>query len=182
MKQAFNSLKRRMQLLVSRAVVNVINDSLKTQNLQISMLADDDADDVERFQNYGHSSVPPAGSEAIVLSVGGMRQQLVAVVVDNKGTRLNAGKPGDSALYHMEGHYFLLTEEGEVRLKCKRYIIEAEEVVIDAPETRMTGHATILGGSNTTGTSEAADHISAGISGKDHTHREHDGPTTGRPQ
>ncbi|MFB9087672.1 phage baseplate assembly protein [Erwinia tracheiphila] len=54
-------LQRRLRLLISRGVVNMANDSLRTQNLQVTMLADETADDVERFQNYGHSSVPPGG-------------------------------------------------------------------------------------------------------------------------
>lgn len=180
--KTFNSLKRRMQLLVSRAVVNVINDSLKTQNLQVSILNDDDADDVERFQNYGHTSVPPAGSEAIVLSVGGMRESLVAIAVDNKATRLGSLKDGDSALYHMEGHNFLLTEDGVARLTCKRFEIIADEVISDASETQATGNFSTLGNSTTAGTSEAADHISGGISGKTHRHREHDGALTDEAQ
>ncbi|WP_140918651.1 phage baseplate assembly protein V [Limnobaculum xujianqingii] len=180
--KAFNSLKRRMQLLVSRAVVNVINDSLKTQNLQISILDDDTADDVERFQNYGHTSVPPAGSEAIVLSVGGMREHLVAVVVDNKATRLGSLKPGDSALYHMDGHHFLLTEDGVAEVTCRIFKVVADEVVFEARETQFAGNVSILGNSTTTGTSEAADHISGGISGKTHRHREHDGALTDEAQ
>ena len=182
MKQVFKSLKRSMQLLVSRAVVTIVNDSLKTQNLQISILDDDDAEDVERFQNYGHTSVPPAGSEAIVLSVGGLRAHLVAVAVDNKGTRLAALEEGDSALYHLEGHNLLMTKDGVARLTCTRFEVNAEVVVFDAPETKFTGNVTTLGKSKTTGNSEAADHISGGVSGKDHTHREHDGPTTSKPQ
>lgn len=182
MKQVFNSLKRRMQLLVSRAVVNVINDSLKTQNLQISLLDDDDADDVERFQNYGHTSVPPTGSEAIVLSVGGMRQHLVAIAVDNKATRLNTLKDGDSALYHMEGHNLTMTEDGEARLTCRIFKVVADEVVFDVRETQSTGNVSILGNSSTTGTSQAANHISDAGDFNSHVHREHDGPTTGTPQ
>ncbi|WP_232217427.1 phage baseplate assembly protein domain-containing protein [Xenorhabdus cabanillasii] len=30
--------------------------------IQVSLLAEETADDVERFQNYGYTSVPPAGS------------------------------------------------------------------------------------------------------------------------
>lgn len=182
MKDIFNNLNRRLRLLVSRAVVNVVTDSLKTQNLQVSLLADETADDAERFQNYGHTSVPPAGSEAIVLSVGGMRQQLVAIVVDSKATRLNGLESGDSAIYHMEGHHLLLTKDGVAKLICRKLEVTAEEALFDIPETQFTGNVTILGGSTTTGTSKAADHVSGGKSGKTHTHREHDGPTTGQPQ
>lgn len=168
---------RRIRLLVSRGVVNFVNDSLKQQNLQVSLLADETADDVERFQNYGHSSVPPAGSEAIVLAVGGVRQHLVAVAVDAKGVRPVGLKAGDSVVYHLEGHNVLLTEDGVIRVTCKRleFVVE-EETVFDCPQTTIKGNLDILG------VSTAEDHQSGGKSGKDHTHDEHDGYTTGKPK
>lgn len=162
---ALKPLQRRLRLLIGRAVISVVNDALKTQNVQISAQAGEIIDEVERFQNYGVSSVPPAGSEAIIVSVGGKRQSLVAVVVDDKNSRLNGLKSGDSALYHADGHHLLLTENGEAILICKSFKVQAEnEIVFDAPQTRVTGDLAIIG------TSTAADHNSNGVSGKDHTH------------
>ncbi|WP_336845047.1 phage baseplate assembly protein V [Providencia rettgeri] len=170
------SISRRLRLLVSRGVVNFVNDSLKQQNLQISMLADETADDVERFQDYGHTSVPPAGSEAIVLSVGGVRQHLVAIAVDNRSVRLGNLESGDSALYHLEGHKVLLTKDGVIRIECKKLEIVADETVFDCPQTQFTGNVEIMG------VSKAEDHESGGKSGKGHTHKEHDDYDTGKPQ
>ncbi|EMA7647477.1 phage baseplate assembly protein V [Yersinia enterocolitica] len=168
--------QRRLRLMISRAVVNIINDGLKTQNLQVSMLADETADDVERFQNYGHSSVPPAGSEAIILSVGGIRQHLVAIAVDDKNSRLGSLESGDSAVYHLEGHKILLTKDGVIKIVCKRLDVVAEdEIVFDSPQTRFLGEVDILG------VSKARDHQSNGISGAGHTHPEHDGYDTKGP-
>ena len=171
------SIGRRLRLLVNRGVVNHVSDGLKQQNLQVSLLAEETADDVERFQNYGHTSVPPAGSEAIVLAVGGVRQHLVAVSVDNKSSRLTGLKAGDSAVYHLDGHNILLTEDGVIRVTCKRleFVVE-EETVFDCPQTRFTGSVDILG------VSTAENHMSGTSSGKDHTHDEHDGYSTGKPK
>lgn len=168
----FNQLKRKIQLLVSRAVVNIVTDSLKQQNMQINLLDGETADDVERFQNYGHTSVPPVGSEAIVLSVGGKRQHLVAVVVDNKASRLKDLKIGDSALYHREGHYLLLTEEQLANLVCKNLHAKVDEMILfETPQTQFTGNVDIIGGNSTaSGTSTAKDHISDDISFLNHVH------------
>lgn len=173
-----SGFQRRLRLLISRGVVNIINDGLKTQNLQVSMLADESADDVERFQNYGHTSVPPAGSEAIIVSVGGIRQHLVAIAVDNKGTRLGNLEPGDSAVYHLEGHKIVLTKDGVIQIVCKRLeVVAEEEVVFDTPQTRFTGAVDIVG------ISKAQDHQSGnGVSGAKHTHNEHDGYQTTGPK
>ena len=171
----YNKLKRGIQLLINRAVISIVNDSLKAQNLQVSLLDDEPIDDVERLQNYGHTSVPPAGSEAIVLSVGGKRQHLVAIAVDNRATRLNGLKSGDSALYHQDGHYLLLTENGEAQLICQKLTVNADSVMFDALETHFTGNVNIIGKST------ASDHVSGGLSGKSHTHK-HGEPNTGKPQ
>lgn len=180
----FNQLKRKIQLLVSRAVVNIVTDSLKQQNMQINLLDGETADDVERFQNYGHTSVPPAGSEAIVLSVGGKRQHLVAVVVDNKASRLKDLKSGDSALYHQQGHYLLLTEEQLANLVCKNLHAKVDEMILfETPQTQFTGNVDIIGGNSTaSGTSTAADHISGDIGFLNHVHQcPRCGSTTSKP-
>ena len=168
----FKQLKRKLQLLVSRAVVNIVTDSLRQQNLQINLLDGETADDVERFQNYGHTSVPPAGSEAIVLSVGGKRQHLVAVVVDSKSSRLKNLRSGDSSLYHLEGHYILLTENQLITLISKNlHATVAEKILFETQQTQFTGNVDIIGGNSTaSGTSTAADHVSSGISFLNHVH------------
>ena len=180
----FSQLKRKLQLLVSRAVVNIVNDSFKQQNVQVSLLSGETADDIERFQNYGHTSVPPAGSEAIMLSVGGKRQHLVAVAVDNKTARLKDLKIADSAVYHAEGHYLLLTEGQLVKMLCKNLHVTADELILfETPQTQFTGNVRIMGGySVTTGTSTAADHISGNVSFLNHVHYcQKCGTTTSKP-
>lgn len=51
--RTLEGIGRRLRLLVDRAVVRIVTDSLGRQNLQIQSLADSTNDDVERFQNYG---------------------------------------------------------------------------------------------------------------------------------
>lgn len=165
-------LKRGLQLLVSRAVVSVVNDAYARQNLQLRLQSEEVADDVERFQNYGHYSVPKAG-EAIVVSVGGKRSHLVALVVDDKSVRPAGLIAGDSVLYHLEGHQLRLTENGEAILSCKKFTIEtdtldcsAQQITFDSPQTTFTGDVDIMG------ISTATDHQSSGISGKNHDHQQ----------
>ncbi|HBU6155981.1 TPA: phage baseplate assembly protein, partial [Klebsiella variicola] len=102
--RSFAELGRRLRLMVDRALVRIVTDSLGRQNLQVQSLADETNDDVERFQNYGFSSVPPAGSEAIVVAVGGRRGGMVAIAVEDKGSRPRGGEESDVVIYHQEGH------------------------------------------------------------------------------
>ncbi|CAM3169889.1 phage baseplate assembly protein V [Moritella viscosa] len=139
-------LRRKMRMLVSRAVVSVVNDSLKRQNLQVSVLADETVDDVEHFQNYGHCSVAPMGSEAMVVSVAGGRAGLVALAVEDKAVRPVGGIEGDSILYHLEGHNIKLTKGGKAVITVTEVIFNVEKkATIISPETEIQSALHVTG-------------------------------------
>lgn len=161
-------LHRRLRLIANRAIVSLVTDALQRQNLQLRLLADETADDVERFQNYGHSSVPPVGSEAIVLSLGGARGGVVAIAVEDKGARPKGLESGDSVLYHLEGHNLRLTKNGTAILTVKKLIVQAEsETHIISPSNTIDGPLHVTG-PITSDTDVGA----AGISLKGHDHEE----------
>ncbi len=106
-------IARRLRLVVSRAVVRAVTDSLRMQAVQIDLLADESRGNVERFQNYGVTSHPHPGAEAIVVAVGGSRDHLVAIAVDDRRYRLSLDE-GEVALYDDLGHVVRLTRAGIV--------------------------------------------------------------------
>jgi phage baseplate assembly protein V len=192
-------IMRRVRLIISRGKVTGVTDGHKTQNLQVSLFANETMDDVERLIEYGLISVPPAGSQTVVAFSAGVRAHPVALVVADGRTRPTGQKTGDSGLYHLEGHQILLTENGEIVITCKKLRFEVEEDVttncknwsVNASESAsITSAAISLNGSlemfaqdgesdstatlhgdlNMTGTSTAEDHISGGHSGATHGH------------
>ncbi len=74
---------RKLRLMVARAVVNLVNDANGLQLLQVSALADETRDGVERAQNYGLTSVPLPGATVVMVAVAGSRDHLMAVAVDD---------------------------------------------------------------------------------------------------
>jgi phage baseplate assembly protein V len=92
-------LARRIRLSVGRGIVRLVNDALKLQAVQVSLLADETQDNVERFQEYGFTSHPFPGAEAIVVCVGGSRDHAVVIAIDDRRYRLKAIAPGEVALY-----------------------------------------------------------------------------------
>ena len=166
-------LRRRLKLLVNRAVVTAVNDSLKRQNIQLQVLGGELADDVPRVQNYGHTSVPLQGSEAIVAALQGVRSQLTVIALDDPRHRPRALQPGDSCLYHHEGHRLLLTENGQAILECQTLLVTGAARF--ARDVQIDGNLTVKGFST------ASDHISDGISGKTHRHPGDSGGQTGTP-
>lgn len=103
------NLWARLAGLVTRAVVTVVNDVLQAQGLQVALSGTDLADDVERMQNYGFSSVPLAGAETIILRVGGTADHPIAIVVDDRRTRPTGLAPGDVVVYDTNGNRVHLT-------------------------------------------------------------------------
>lgn len=170
-------LQRRLRLIADRAIVTLVNDSLQRQNLQLKVLADEGADDVERFQNYGHTSVPPEGSEAIVLGLGGARAGLVAIAVEHKGYRPKGLEEGDSCLYHLEGHNLTLRKDGVAELTAKIVIISAtEKLTIISPDTEIQGPLHV-----TDEITSDADVKAGSISLKGHKHNQSGGGQTSAP-
>lgn len=109
-------LKTRIANLVARAVVQLANDSGKLQVLQLDVGADETRDGLERFQEYGLTSVPLAGAEAVVLFVGGRRDHGLVVAVDDRRHRPSGLQPGEVAVYNSGGARVLLKADGTVEV------------------------------------------------------------------
>lgn len=104
-------LQRRLRLMVSRAVVALVDDAAKLQTVQVKLLAREVRDGVEHFQPFGFTARPVAGAEGIFLSVGSCRDHGVVVVVDDRRYR-PAGvlEEGESAMY---------TATKGIRVRCR---------------------------------------------------------------
>jgi phage baseplate assembly protein V len=113
-------LRTRVNNMVARSVVNVVNDALKTQRLQLTIQSDELEDDVEHMQPYGLSFVPPAGSEAIALAVRGDRDHTIALCVQNPDERPTGNPPRTGGLY-TDGEWRLFIEQdGTVNAGAQR--------------------------------------------------------------
>lgn len=142
-------IKRRITGMVTRALVSGIVEDLQRQNIQVQIHSDESADNIERFQNYGMSSVPPTGSEAILAALGGNFGNLVALAVEDKKVRPK-GEIGDVFLYHLEDHQIRLTKDGKIVVRATDIIFEvANSLTIISPETLIQGPLHVTGGIST---------------------------------
>jgi phage baseplate assembly protein V len=110
---------RQIVNLIESATVTGVNDSTGQQEIQVGMAAGETVDTVEHYQPYGFSSVPPAESEAIVLSLNGDRGYPVAVVVSDRSSRPTGGQPGEVRVYHPDGAVIALLDNGDIHISCK---------------------------------------------------------------
>ncbi|MBT9431351.1 phage baseplate assembly protein [Candidatus Sodalis endolongispinus] len=120
--------------LAYRAVLRRVTPTGGVQTAQVSGLAGESTPDVELFQHYGLTSVPPAGTMAVVLPVGGCTRHSIVIATEHSTYRMQGLANGEVALYSDEGAKIVIRREkiievecDEYRVKCKRYQVEAEE-------------------------------------------------------
>jgi phage gp45-like len=92
-------LRHQVNAMVSRVVVDAINNASKCQQLKVVALADEVLDDVEHFQPGGLTHHPLNGAEGVIVCVGGDRDHAIALGVANRSARPTGGAPGETVLY-----------------------------------------------------------------------------------
>lgn len=133
-------LRQRVMNTIARCVVSLVNDATKMQSLQIGILKNENRQGVERFQNYGFTSVPKAGAEAVVVSVGGNRDHSIVIAVDDRRYRLKALAAGEVAIYSDEGDSIILKRGNKVEVNTSTMTINAStEVVMETPVLKVSG-------------------------------------------
>jgi phage baseplate assembly protein V len=118
MKKAIEALtedvRNKTRLMVGRGILTLVDDTGAIQISQVHLLSDEIADDVERIQEYGFTSVPKSGAEAVVVFAGGNRDHGLTIAVDDRRYRLKALAAGEVAIYDDLGQKVHLTRTGIV--------------------------------------------------------------------
>lgn len=113
--------------LVSRAEVLLADDGPKMQLLQLGVGVGETRDGCERVGDYGFTSVPLPGAEAVVLFPNGHRDHGLVVAVGDRRYRLAGLAPGEVALYTDEGDAIHLKRGRTIEVRA------GAKVVVDAP-------------------------------------------------
>lgn len=105
-------LKRRVLLMIGRAIIQLVDDSGGIQVVQLVALDGEILDRVERFQEYGFTSVPHPGAEGALTAVGGDRSHGLLVAVEDRRYRLKGLAGGEVAIYDDQDQKVHLTRGG----------------------------------------------------------------------
>jgi phage baseplate assembly protein V len=89
--------------MILKSLIQLVDDSTKMQLVKVTLLSDEDQDGVERVQEYGMTSNPPIGSEAVVVQCAGASDNLVCIKVDSATYRILGLLPGEVCLYSQFG-------------------------------------------------------------------------------
>ncbi|MCL9999231.1 MAG: phage baseplate assembly protein V [Erythrobacter sp.] len=134
-REMLGGLEGRVRGMVARAIVRLVDDARQAQELQLELLTDESQDAVERFQNYGLTSVPHAGAEALVVFAGGLRSHGVVLAVEDRRYRLTGLEEGEVALFDDLGNVIKLGRERidvtavtELRVEAPRVIVQSNDI------------------------------------------------------
>lgn len=144
-------LLRKFALSSARAVANLVDDTTDFQTIQVSRLADE-VTDAERIGEYGLTSNPPEGSEAVILSIGGVRSHAIAIAVGNRQYRVKGLKQGEVALHDDQGQVVLLGRDGitietdkAIDISAPEITVTANHLTLDADQVDVSGDVSIAG-------------------------------------
>lgn len=152
------SIARRCLNMIARGTLSKAHDNYKLQQVDLKLLRDETKNDVEFFHQFGFTSVPKPGAEAIVLFPGGNRSHGIVIAIADRRYRLTGLEEGDVAFHDDSGQAVKLTRNGIVIETAKSISVKSETgIILEAPEVNINGAKLTHNGTNI---------------GDDHTHRD----------
>ena len=98
-----------------RGKITLVVSSEPVQRVQLGGLADESLQDLEHLQEFGFSSNPPAGSDAVVIPLGGNTSHGVIVATQHGSFRVKNLKPGETAIFSSEGAKIVIKQGKIIR-------------------------------------------------------------------
>jgi len=147
MKRFIAPLQRRVMLAIGRGTLGPVNDADGLQRSQVTLLAGEVRDNVERVQQYGISAVPLPGAAVLVVCVGGNRDHPVMIAVDDPRHRPTGLQPGDVCIYsYQSGHRILLKADRKIEIEGDEITIKGDtKITLEAPLVQVTGALDVNG-------------------------------------
>lgn len=174
-----------------RAVLQSAVTSTRVQRVNAEGLAGEPLQDMELFQQFGFTSGLPAGTQLIVIPLGGRTSAAVVVATEHGAYRFKVDAQGEAALYNQWGDVIHLKQDRSIRVQAQL------KVDVVAPLATFSGDATVAGAltvagnitgqANITATGNVADQAGAKTMAgmraayNAHTHTDPQGGVTGAP-
>ncbi len=129
--------------LVTRGRVELVHNSGSAQALQVLLPGDEARPQVvnriEQSQPYGLSAKPLAGAEAVVVSLGGTPEGMVAMVVADRRYRRKGLQPGEVYLHDHQDNRIGIRAGGLI------HVVAATEIRLVAPLVKINGDLEVSG-------------------------------------
>jgi phage baseplate assembly protein V len=115
-RRAVAPIRNQIFNLLGRGLVSRVDDSTALQQIQARLHVGETRDEMERFQNYGITSKPFVGAEALVVFLNGHRDDGIVVAIDDRRYRLTGLVEGEVALYTDEGDTIVIKRGGHIEV------------------------------------------------------------------
>lgn len=109
----------RVQSQITRGRISYVDDSGVVQEVQVKMNALDLPSYRYRVPEFGLTSNPPTGSDAIVAHVAGDRTTGVVLGTNHQPSRPTGLQPGETMLYSQDGKSVYITAAGGIVVEAK---------------------------------------------------------------
>jgi phage baseplate assembly protein V len=171
---------RRVQMLFGRGRVTLVNDAGPIQTMQLKMSDMETCDNRLRMAEFGFTSYPPVGSDAVVAHIAGDRGSGVVVATNHQQSRPTGLQSGESMLYSEDGKHVYITADGGIVVEAKGQDVVVNDaanvtcnasatMTINAPNIVLNGNVQINGniGQKGPGGSEGTAEFTAPITAPD---------------
>lgn len=135
-----------------RGVLNVVKSNADIQQVQVSGLADETLQDVEYMQHFGLTSVPPAGSQVVVIPLGGKTTHGIVIATENGSYRVKGLKNGEVALYDSSGSTIILKNNRVIEVECDTFSVKAKNIKFSGEISQTNGDFSTSGEVSAKGT------------------------------
>lgn len=116
-----------------RGVLASIKRAPQVQLVDAEGLSNEALKAVELFQHFGFTSAPPAGTQIIVLPLGGRTSAGVIVASEHGAYRFVLGADGEAAVYNQWGDFVHLRADRTMHVVSQaRVLVETADVTINA--------------------------------------------------
>ncbi len=126
--------------LAFRGRLTRVKSDLTIQQVQLKGLAGEQLQDAELFQHFGFTSCPPAGTQCIVLPIGGQTSHSIIIATENGAYRLQVAS-GEMAIYSDEAAYVHIKRGRIVEVECDEYLVNTKKYTVKAEDYDVTATA-----------------------------------------
>lgn len=176
---AIARLWHRLRAMIGRGRITLLDDSGAVQTAQLTLSAQELVDPIRRVAEYGFTSNPPIGTDAVVIFIGGDRSKGAIIATNHQASRLKNLQPGDAAIYDNRGRWVWLKSTGiEIEANGSPVDIKnattltakaSTKVRLETPLVEITGNVTVAGTTGLT-VSGSGDVVAGGKSLRNHVH------------
>jgi phage baseplate assembly protein V len=153
-------LYQRILHAIGRGRITTGSDAGSVQLQQVRLGPDEIKDNIPRLAEFGLTSMPPVGSDAVLVFIGGDRSNGAIIATGHQGSRPTGLKVGETMLYSQDGKSIYMTAAGGIVVDAKGQVVtvnNATTVTINAatkirmvtPLLEVTGDIIDNAGTNT---------------------------------